>query len=543
MVRVPTYANYNRLLMQTMNIKNKTDILSYQATTGIKYANYGGYGMSASNIVNMEASLTVTKNFQDSNNVLTTTVTAMSTVMDNIENSAYSFKSLLNNSLSGFAGLENGQPVSETVIATLNELQMSAYAGMSFISDALNTSVGGKYIFGAGSSAAPTQFNFNNLEEFQNYYDGVNVKYPTTSNASLSSRNVNWETSGTLNITAVDRDDPLNNNYVLSSTGGFLNTAVVGGSETTGNLTLSYIHNTLKAENYGAFNAISAGDTLVLNDGNTTKAYIVESVSEDGKTITFSQDTKIEDDGNFDADGNKVFTDGINADNGEAVTLSTSFAKGTVLNFNDITNPDFPPMQVEGIDTNGNLIVTANKKMPDGEYDISTKWSLTSESYYQGGSATEVFRISDNQKITFDVSANDSVFDRLFRSMGMIAQGNIIKYDDDGNVANAQEVKDWVNQAMDVLQSAFDNNGKATSGKNETLSLVIAKVSSNYVILDNVKSTLESVQGNLENSIYEIKNVDQTEATVKLLQAQSSLEASYNVLSNVLNNSLLNYLK
>ncbi|MBR1948429.1 MAG: hypothetical protein IKA30_01390, partial [Alphaproteobacteria bacterium] len=450
---------------------------------------------------------------------------------------------LLNNSLSGFAGLENGQPVSETVIATLNELQMSAYAGMSFISDALNTSVGGKYIFGAGSSAAPTQFNFNNLEEFQNYYDGVNVKYPTTSNASLSSRNVNWETSGTLNITAVDRDDPLNNNYVLSSTGGFLNTAVVGGSETTGNLTLSYIHNTLKAENYGAFNAISAGDTLVLNDGNTTKAYIVESVSEDGKTITFSQETKIEDDGNFDADGNKVFTDGINADNGEAVTLSTSFAKGTVLNFNDITNPDFPPMQVEGIDTNGNLIVTANKKMPDGEYDISTKWSLTSESYYQGGSATEVFRISDNQKITFDVSANDSVFDRLFRSMGMIAQGNIIKYDDDGNVANAQEVKDWVNQAMDVLQSAFDNNGKATSGKNETLSLVIAKVSSNYVILDNVKSTLESVQGNLENSIYEIKNVDQTEATVKLLQAQSSLEASYNVLSNVLNNSLLNYLK
>ena len=67
MVRVPTYANYNRLLMQTMNIKNKTDILSYQATTGIKYANYGGYGMSASNIVNMEASLSVTQNFYENN--------------------------------------------------------------------------------------------------------------------------------------------------------------------------------------------------------------------------------------------------------------------------------------------------------------------------------------------------------------------------------------------------------------------------------------------------------------------------------------------
>ena len=54
------------------------------------------------------------------------------------------------------------------------------------------------------------------------------------------------------------------------------------------------------------------GDTLVLNDGAGQKAYIVESVSSDGKTITFSQNTPIQDDGNFDVDGNKVFSDGKN---------------------------------------------------------------------------------------------------------------------------------------------------------------------------------------------------------------------------------------
>ena len=535
MVRVPTYANYNRLLMQTMNIKNKTDLLSYQATTGVKYANYGGYGMSASNIVNMEASLSVTQNFYDNNNVLTTSVTAMSKVMDNIENQAYSFKSQLNNSLSGFAGLENGAPASETVIASLNELQMSAYAGLSFISDALNTSVGGKYIFGAGSSSAPTQFKFNSLAEFQEYFDGVNVSYPTTPNANLSSRSANWETSGALSIEKYTNPDPAlqkDNEFILSSTNGFLSTMVVSGTETTGDMTLSSVHNTLSAENYGAFNSISAGDTLVLSDGVGQKAYIVESVTSDGKTITFSQSTPVENDETFDADG------------GASVTLSTSFAQGTVLNFSDIKNTDVPPMQVVGITDDGNLIVTADKeKMMIGDFDISSKWSLTSESYYQGGSATETFRISDNQKITFDVSANDSVFDRLFRAMGMIAQGNLIQTNADGNVTNADEVKSIVNEAMDILQSAFDNNGKSTAGKNETLSLVIAKVSSNYVTLNNVQGTLESVQSNLEESIYEIKNVDQTEATVKLLQAQASLEASYNVISNVLNNSLLNYLK
>ena len=534
MVRVPTYANYNRLLMQTMNIKNKTDILSYQATTGIKYANYGGYGMSASNIVNMEASLSVTQNFYENNNLLTTSVTAMSTVMDNIENQAYSFKSQLNNSLSGFAGLEDGKPAGETVIAALNELQMSAYAGMSFISDALNTSIGGKYIFGAGSSSAPTQFKFTSLEEFQNYYDGINISYPTTPTANLSSRSVNWETSGNLDISLLDPDD---NKYVLSSTEGFLNTAVVGGTETTGDMTLSKDNNSLKAEKYGAFSSISAGDTLLLDDGDGKKSYIVESVSSDGRTITFSQSTQVQNDA--------YYADGMNNNitPPAEVTLSTSFAQGTVLNFDYNGDTNVPPMQVVELTADGNLIVTANKEMPVTNFETSSKWSLTSESYYQGGSATETFRISDNQKITFDISANDSVFDRLFRAMGMIAQGNIIEVNEDGNVINAQEVKDMINEAMDIMQSAFDNNGKATAGKNETLSLVIAKISSNYVTLENVQNTLESVQGNLEDSIYQIKNVDQTEATVKLLQAQASLEASYNVLSNVLNNSLLNYLK
>ena len=529
MVRVPTYANYNRLLTQTMNIKNKTDLLSYQATTGVKYANYGGYGMSASNIVNMEASLSVTQNFYENNKLLTTTVTAMSTVMENIENQAYSLKSQLNNSLSGFSGLENGKPANETVIAALNELQMSAYAGMSFISDALNTSVGGKYIFGAGSSSSPTQFSFASLSDFQEYYDGINVKYPTTSNSNLSSRSVNWESSGDLTIAHKE-----NNEFILSSD-GFVNTTVVGGEETTGSMSLSKENNTLKAEKYGAFNSIVAGDTLILSYGDTTKSYVVESVSSDGKTITFVDDE--------DPDNTVIsFDDGMY--DGQPVVLSTSFAQGTVLNFSDIKNDSLPPMQVVGITDDGDIIVTADEnRMPVGTYVASTKWSLTSESYYQGGSATETFRVSDNQEITMDVSANDSVFDRLFRAMGMIAQGNLISVDEDGNVTNAQEVIDLVYEAMDVLQSAFDNNGKSTLGQNETLSLVIAKVSSNYVILDNVQGTLESVQGNLEESIYQVKNVDQTEATIKLLQAQQSLEASYNVISNVLNNSLLNYLK
>lgn len=543
MVRVPTYANYNRLLNQSMKTKSMIDLYSYQATTGIKYSNYAGYGMSASNIVNMEASLSVTQTFLDNNVVLNTSVTAMSTVMESIENSVTSFKSQLNNSLSALSDLKNGDKVSQEVSASISELQMVAFSAMSLLSDALNTTVGGKYIFGAGSSSAPTEFPFQTLDEFQAYYDGININYPTSSNANLSSRDVNWETSGNLTINKDTSADAPENQFVLSSTKGFTSTAVIGGENTTGTLSFSQLDNTLKSTVRGAFNAIDAGDTLIFTDSDGVKqSYIVDKVSEDGKTITFAESTPVTADAEY--------PDGYNTGSANPVTIGTSFAVGSVVNFagyGENSNNVAPTMQIVGINQDGSLVVSADESYFDTDnlpitIDANERWSIDSESYYVGGSATETYRISDNQSITLDISANDSVFDKLFRAFGMIAQGNLVKTDENGLITNADEVDSLVNEAMSYLQSAIDNNGKATNGKNETLSLVIAKISANYVTLDNIQKTLESVQGNLEDSVDSVKNVDKTEATVKLLEAQNSLEASYQVLSNVLNLSLLNYM-
>ena len=543
MVRVPTYANYNRLLNQSMKTKSMVDLYSYQATTGIKYSNYAGYGMSASNIVNMEASLSVTQTFLDNNVVLNTSVTAMSTVMESVENSVTSFKSQLNNSLSALSDLKNGDKVSQEVSASISELQMVAFSAMSLLSDALNTTVGGKYIFGAGSSSAPTEFPFQTLDEFQAYYDGININYPISSNANLSSRDVNWETSGNLTINKDTSADAPENQFVLSSTKGFTSTAVIGGENTTGTLSFSQLDNTLKSTVRGAFNAIGAGDTLIFTDSDgVTQSYIVDKVSEDGKTITFAESTPVTADAEY--------PDGYNTGSANPVTIGTSFAVGSVVNFagyGENSNNVAPTMQIVGINQDGSLVVSADESYFDTDnlpitIDANERWSIDSESYYVGGSATETYRISDNQSITLDISANDSVFDKLFRAFGMIAQGNLVKTDENGLITNADEVDSLVNEAMSYLQSAIDNNGKATNGKNETLSLVIAKISANYVTLDNVQKTLEAVQGNLEDSVDSVKNVDKTEATVKLLEAQNSLEASYQVLSNVLNLSLLNYM-
>ncbi|MCQ2740605.1 MAG: hypothetical protein MJ210_00590 [Alphaproteobacteria bacterium] len=538
MVRVPTYASYMNLLDTTLKTKSMADYYGYQAVSGLKYKNYAGYGMKAANIVNMEASISVTQNFLDNNVVLNTTITTMSTVMEQLESSVSSFKSQMNNSLSLLSDLVDGEEVTSEVASAVSELQAVAFAGISLLSDALNTSIGGKYIFGSGSSSAPTQFPYKTLSEFQEYYDGEYISYPTTATASLASRSVIAQNAGDLTISY---PDPTTNpdEFVLHADNGFVSTAVIGGPKTTGTLTADDVTNTLKSSIAGAFNGIGVGDTVLLEvDGTppTTKAYTVKSVSADGKTITFDDSTPISSD---------VYPDGT------GVTVKTSFAAGTVINLTSGDSLDIPSvLQVKGLTDSGDLIVTTNPNSFNSSTTFpvvipaSARWSIDSESYYVGGSASETFRVSDNQSITLDINANDKVFDKLFRAFGMIAQGNFIKTDPStGKITNADEVKQLVNEAMDTLQSAVNNNGRAPTGENETLSMVIAKISADYATLNNVNETLEAVKGNLEDSVYEVRNVDKTEAAAKLLEANNSLEASYQVLSNVLNLSLLDYLK
>lgn len=526
MIRVPTYASYMTLVNQTMKTKAMANMYSYQAATGIKYANYAGYGMKASNIVNMEASLNVTQNFIDNNTVLNTSVKTMSTVLENIEDSVSSFKSQLNNAMSAFSNLSDGAPITPEVSASLSELQTVAFSALALVADALDQSVAGKYIFGAGSSSAPVNFPYATLDEFQKDYDGINITYPTTENAVLASRSVNYASSGDLTIS---QSPTASNEFTLSATGGFLTPVVEGGANTTGNLVFSADDDTLHADVYGAFNAIHAGDTLMFDDNGSKKSYTVESVSADGKTIKFVDD--------------------ITADypiaGGAGVVISTSFAVGTVLNFQG-SNGVPERMQVLGLDDSGELLVRADAAQFSSlpvTLSGASHWSLDSDSYYVGGSAQETFRVSDNQSITLDINANDKVFTKLFRAFGMVAQGNIIQTDAAGNVTNVDDFRALMNDAALMLQSAIDNNGRALNAKNETLSVCVAKISANYVTLDNVNNSLNSLKGNLEDNVYDIKNVDQTEAAAKLLFANNSLEASYQVLSSTLDLSLLNFLK
>ena len=234
------------------------------------------------------------------------------------------------------------------------------------------------------------------------------------------------------------------------------------------------------------------------------------------------------------------------------VTFSTSFPVGSVINMEGFSSNTAPRVQVTGISDDGStLYVTADPSyLPEeGNPQVvaaSDKWKLETQSYYQGGTLSSNKMISDNQSLTFNINGQDAVFEQMFRALGQIAQGNLVDMRNpaDGieSTINADQAMERVMGSLDLIQNALFNSSAGTTSNPDMYS-VLAKVNSDTVLLNSVTENQTMVKNNLENNISSLKDVDKTEAGVKLLLAAENLQASYSVMQTTLNLSILDYLK
>ncbi len=434
------------------------------------------------------------------------------------------------------AGVKTGEPhtMNDEQYQKMKELQTMAFTTMQTLVDSLNIQANGKYLFGGGvSTQAPVNFPFKTLEEFQSYYDGLNITYPTNSSASLSTYSVDATNTGSIDLI----NNGGNKGTIKANGGSFLTPSISANDKTTGDLTFNSDKNTINATQYGAFNTLKPGDTLVLSDAGDTHngSYIIKSVSADGKTITFEDSTPIR------ADDTIV--------NGGGAQFSTSFPVGSVINMEGFGNNISPQVQVTGVSADGTeLYVTVDpSRWPAGTQTVaaSSSWSLDSNSYYRGGELITNKRVNDNQSITLDVNANDPVFEQMFRALGEIAQGNLVDTRNplDGGVdVNPEETLRRVTEALDLVNDAIYSGGRNSDMKNPDLYTVQAKMNSNTIVLNTVENNLTLVSNNLQTNIDSLKNVSKEEAAVKALLALNQLNASYSVLQAAMSTSLLNYL-
>lgn len=312
-----------------------------------------------------------------------------------------------------------------------------------------------------------------------------------------------------------------------SDTRGFITDSLKGSALQTGDIGFYAKDNAMKAAVKGAFSSYKTGDTLVVQgaDGND-RMYIVKSVSADGRTVSFDDSTPVAEDMNI--------TNGRQITDGKGITIGKSYPVGATVDLGKTSGAYNGKYTVTGVSDDGKTLTVKTKDFPEyGAEETFATADVATDSYYNGGYLKTTYRVSETSAFSNDVTAASSAFEKLFRAMGEIAQGNLLDAD------NPESAHARVSDALNILDASLNANSKEKNGDITSIQYsVISK-------LDLVKTTIESQTASKESLTTYINNmtqVDKTEAVTYLLQAKQDLEVSYSVLSAINRLSLLQYL-
>lgn len=312
-----------------------------------------------------------------------------------------------------------------------------------------------------------------------------------------------------------------------SDTRGFITDSLKGSALQTGDIGFYAKDNAMKAAVKGAFSSYKTGDTLVVQgaDGND-RMYIVKSVSADGRTVSFDDSTPVAEDMNI--------TNGKQITDGKGITIGKSYPVGATVDLGKTSGAYNGKYTVTGVSDDGKTLTVKTKDFPEyGDEETFATADVATYSYYDGGYLKTTYRVSETSAFSNDITAASSAFEKLFRAMGEIAQGNLLDAD------NPESAHARVSDALNILDASLNANSKEKNGDITSIQYsVISK-------LDLVKTTIESQTASKESLTTYINNmtqVDKTEAVTYLLQAKQDLEVSYFVLSAINRLSLLQYL-
>lgn len=312
-----------------------------------------------------------------------------------------------------------------------------------------------------------------------------------------------------------------------SDTRGFITDSLKGSALQTGDIGFYAKDNAMKAAVKGAFSSYKTGDTLVVQgaDGND-RMYIVKSVSADGRTVSFDDSTPVAEDMNI--------TNGKQITDGKGITIGKSYPVGATVDLGKTSGAYNGKYTVTGVSDDGKTLTVKTKDFPEyGAEETFATADVATYSYYDGGYLKTTYRVSETSAFSNDVTAASSAFEKLFRAMGEIAQGNLLDAD------HPESAHARVSDALNILDASLNANSKEKNGDITSIQYsVISK-------LDLVKTTIESQTASKESLTTYINNmtqVDKTEAVTYLLQAKQDLEVSYSVLSAINRLSLLQYL-
>jgi flagellar hook-associated protein 3 FlgL len=145
--------------------------------------------------------------------------------------------------------------------------------------------------------------------------------------------------------------------------------------------------------------------------------------------------------------------------------------------------------------------------------------STSDTSYYKGDDETASVRVSDDQTVSYGVTADNSAFEQVMRVLKFVANSSSLSSTD-------------ITQALNLASNALD----ATS-------TVQAKVSSAASQIQTASSSQSDYQSFAQTLGTDLTGVDVAAVTAQLSTYQAQLTASYSAIAKIQSLNLANYLK
>ena len=202
------------------------------------------------------------------------------------------------------------------------------------------------------------------------------------------------------------------------------------------------------------------------------------------------------------------------------------------------------------VSTNGSNQITISGAMSVGASTINIANTVNNgadatatiavSSYYEGDTATQQHRVSENRDFDIDLNAIDPAFEKAIRAMGLIAQGAF------GTAGGLDQNTGRLDQAIYLTTSALELNavGTAPFGTESTGNLRQVQQDLGYqqVLVSQTNEQHENLIAFFDQRVVDTENIDSLEVISRLLDESNALEAAYQAISRLQQLSLTNYL-
>ncbi|SNT56652.1 flagellar hook-associated protein 3 FlgL [Tardiphaga sp. OK246] len=167
----------------------------------------------------------------------------------------------------------------------------------------------------------------------------------------------------------------------------------------------------------------------------------------------------------------------------------------------------------------GSATKTAPVDISSATYAAASSPSTADTNYYQGDSQPGAVRVSDNQTVSYGVTADNTAFEQIMRAMNLVA-------------SNSPLSTDTLNEALDLAVDSIDKLG-----------VVQTRISNASASIERASAYQTEYQSYAQTLGNDLTSVDVAAVTAKLSTYQAQLTASYAVIAKVQSLNLASYLR